>query len=144
MQAEAVIRQLKAERSAIFGSVEDRCLEKLGSILEEYSACLTFAPTRWALMRELVRKDGVTPALSRVNHRLEGTGLRLDFHFAPTRPSHGQASSSRPSTTEHWWRVPEVESIVISDSDDSDTEDELEEVVECQCSQCKKEKRAAV
>ncbi len=61
-----------------------------------------------------MQKDGVMPALSRVNHRLEGTGLRLDFHFAPTRPSHGRASSSRPSTTEHWWRVVEVESIVIS------------------------------
>ncbi len=59
-QSEAVMRQLKAERSAIFASVEDRCLEKLESILEEYSACLTYAPTRWALMRELDQKDAVT------------------------------------------------------------------------------------
>ena len=50
-QAEAVMRQLEAERSAIFASVEVCCLEKLESILEEYSACLTYAPTRWALMR---------------------------------------------------------------------------------------------
>ena len=78
-------------------------------------------------MRELVRKDRVTPALARVNHRLEGTGLRLDFHFAQTRPSPGLPSSSRPFTNEHWWRVPEVETatITISDSDsDSDSDAE--------------------
>ncbi len=59
------MRQLEAERSALFASVEDRCLEKLESILEEYSACFTFAPTRWALVRELVRKDKVTPAATK-------------------------------------------------------------------------------
>ncbi len=123
VKSEAVMRQLEAERSALFASVEDHCLEKLESILEEYSACLTYAPTRWALVRELVRKDGVAPALARVNHRLEGTGLRLDFHFVPTRPSPGLPSSSRPSTNDHWCRIPEVESITISDSDsDSDAE----------------------
>ncbi len=101
VKSEAVMRQLKVEWSALFASVEDRCLEKLESILEEYSACLTFARTRWALVRELVRKDGVTSALARVNHRLEGTGLRLDFHFAPTRPCSGLPSLSIPSTNEH-------------------------------------------
>ena len=132
--------------------MEDRCLEKLESILEEYSACLTYPLTRWALMKELVRKDRVTPALSRVNHRLEGTGLRLDFHFAPTTPSHGRASSSRPSMTEHWWRVPDVESIILSLDMDSDELDawceaahnarEIERQIERHC-QCKKKKAAA-
>ena len=46
VQSEAVVRQLEAERSALFVSVEDHCLEELESILEEYSACLTYAPTR--------------------------------------------------------------------------------------------------
>ncbi len=139
VKSEAVMRQLEAERSALFASVEDRCLEKLESILEEYSACqLTYVSTRWALVRELVRKDGVSPALSRVNHRLEGAGLRLDFHFAPTRPSHGLPSSSRPSTNEHWWRVPEVESITILDSDS----DEDGPAVVCHCKACKKREAA--
>ncbi len=136
VKSEAVMRQLEAERSALFASVEDRCLEKLESILEEYSACLTFALTRWALVRELVRKDGVTPVLAQVNHRLEGTGLRLDFHFAPTRPSPRLPSSSRPSTNEHWWRVPEVESITISDSDEDGP------AVVCLCKVCKKKAAA--
>ncbi len=65
VQAEAVMRQLEVERSTIFARIEDHCLEKLESILEEYSDCLTFAPTRWGLMRELVRKDGVTLVLLR-------------------------------------------------------------------------------
>ncbi len=136
VKSEAMMRQLEAERSSLFASVEDRCLEKLESILEEYSACLTFAPTRWALVRELVHKDGVTPALVRVNHRLEGTGLRLDFHFAPTRPSPGLPSSSRPSTNEPWWRVPEVESVTITISD-SDSDDEGM-TVPCLCEPCKR------
>ncbi len=38
VKSEAVMRQLEAERSALFASVEDRCFEKLESILEEYSA----------------------------------------------------------------------------------------------------------
>ncbi len=113
VKSEAVMRQLEAERSALFASMEDHCLEKLESILKEYSACLTYAPTWWALVRELVRKDGVTPALARVNHRLKGTGLRPDFHFVPTRPSPGLPSSSRPSMNEHWCRIQEVESITI-------------------------------
>ncbi len=135
VKAETVMRHLESERSAIFASVESRCLEKLESILEEYSACLTYAPTRWALVRELVRKDGVTPALARVNHRLEGTGLKLDFHFAPTRPSLGRPSSSRPSTNEHWWTVPEAEgaTIVISDSDSDSDEVETVPVVTIRC-----------
>ena len=54
VQADAVMRQLEVERSSIFASIEDPCLEKLESILEEYSACLTLAPTRCAMMRELV------------------------------------------------------------------------------------------
>ncbi len=92
---------------------------------------LSYSLTRWALVRELVRKDGVTPALAQVNHRLERTGLRLDFHFAPTRPSLGHPSSSRPSTNEHWWRVPEAEraTIVISDSDVE------EKTIPCRCGQ---------
>ncbi len=73
------MQHLESERSALFASVEGRCLEKLESILEEYSACLTYAPTRWALVRELVRKDGVTPALARVNHHWkEGGPWRVD------------------------------------------------------------------
>ncbi len=119
IKSEAVIRQLEAERSALFASVEGRCLDKLESVLEKYSACLTYAPTRWALLRELIRKDRVTPALSRVNHRQEGTEVRLDFHFTPKRPSHGRASSCRQSTTEHWWRESDTESIVISWDTDS-------------------------
>ena len=84
---EKAIQALEEERSALFVSVEGRCLVKLESICEEYSACLTYAPMRWALKRELFQKDGITPALARVNHCLEGLGLRLDLHFAPTRPS---------------------------------------------------------
>ena len=38
VKSEAVMRQREAERSALFASVEDRCFEKLESILEEYSA----------------------------------------------------------------------------------------------------------
>ncbi len=41
-------------------------------------------------------------------------------------------------TNEHWWRVPEVESITISDL----VEDE-EEAVVCKCKACKKRKAAA-
>ncbi len=111
---EKAIRALEAERSALFASMDGRCLEKLESILEEYSAYLIYAPARWALMRELIQKDGISPALSRVNHQLEGTGLRLDFHFTPTKPSLGRTSCSRPSTEEHWWRVLDAESVTIS------------------------------
>ncbi len=103
-------------------SVEGRCLEKAESILEEYSACLTHAPTRWALLRELIRWDGVTPALARINHRLEGIGLRLDFHFAPTKLLFGLSTCSRPSTREHWWKVPETGTIDISSDEDEDKE----------------------
>ncbi len=143
VKSEAIMRQLEAERSALFASVESRCLDKLESILVEYSACLTFAPTRWALVRELVRTDGITPALARVNHRLEGTGLRLDFHFAPTRPSAGRPSSSRPSTTEHWWVVPEVETPTITISSDSDSDSDVEKTLTCRCDPCRKEIAAA-
>ncbi len=117
---EQATRHLERERSALFASVEGRCLEKAESILEEYSVCLTHAPTRWALLREIIRRDGVTPAIARVNHRLETIGLRLDFHFAPTRPSFGLPSSSIPSTQEHWWRVPETGTIDISSDSDED------------------------
>ena len=134
------MRQLEAERSALFASVEGRCLDKLESILEEYSACLTFTLTRWALVRELVQKDGIMPALARVSHRLEGTGLRLDFHFAPTRPSAGLPSSSRPSTNEHWWMVPEVETTTITISSDSD---KAGKTLTCKCDPCKTETAVA-
>ena len=128
IKAEQEAWVFEVERSALFVSVEGHCLEKLESILEEYSACLIYAPTCWVFIRELVKKDRIMLALSRVNHSLEGTGLRLDFHFAPTRPSHGRASSGRPSMEEHWWRVPEVESIVISsDTDLSELNEDFSE-----------------
>ncbi len=74
-------------------------------------------------MRLIGGSGWIAPALARVNHRLEGTGLRLDFHFAPMKPSLGQTSSSRPSIEEHWWRTPNVEDIVISSDTDEETED---------------------
>ncbi len=121
VSVERATRHLERERSALFVSVEGRCLEKSESILYEYFVCLTHAPTRWALLREIIRRDGVTPAIARVNHRLEAIGLRLDFYFALTRPSFGlPSSSSRPSTQEHWWRVPETGTIDISSDMDED------------------------
>ncbi len=122
---EQSVRRLERERSALFVSVEGRCLEKAESILEEYSACLTHAPTHWALLREIIRRDGVTPAIARVNQRLKSVGLRLDFHFAPTKPSFGLSTCSRPSTREHWWRVPEGGTIDISSDEDEDEEPSL-------------------
>ncbi len=123
--AEKSLQVLNAKRSALFVSVEGRCIAKLENILEEFSACLTYAPTRWALMCKLSQRDEITPALARVNHQLERTGLRLDYHFAPTKPSHGRMTYTRPSTEEHWWTVPKVESVTIS-SDISDSEESKE------------------
>ncbi len=74
-------------------------------------------------MRHIGGSGGIAPALARVNHRLEGTGLRLDFHFPPTKPSLGQTSSSRPPIEEHWWKTPDVKDIVISSDTDEETED---------------------
>ncbi len=74
VMAEQAVRGLEAEMSARFASVEGRCLDKLESILEEYSACLTYAPTLWALLRELIRKDGVSAALSGSIIVLKGQG----------------------------------------------------------------------
>ncbi len=114
--SEKAIQALEAERSALFVSVEGRCLAKLESILEEYSAFLTYMPTRWAPMHELIQNDGITPALARVNHH-------LDFHFAPTRPSLGRMTYSSPSTEEHWWTMSDAKSVVILLDTDKETED---------------------
>ena len=82
-------------------NVEGRCLKKLESILEEFAACLTHLSSCWALLRELIRRDGITPTLVRVNHHLKETGLRLDFHFAPSRHSRGRTSRDCPSMHKH-------------------------------------------
>ncbi len=76
--------------------MEGNSLVLLQRIFEELSTCLTHAPTRWELMRELILSGGATPVLTRVDQRLRGTGLWLDFHFNPARmyPRH-QAPGAR-------------------------------------------------
>ena len=72
---------LESERSTLYVSVEGRCLVKVESILEEYSAYLTYEPKRWAIMCKLIQRDGIMQALERVNHCLKGKDRRLDLHF---------------------------------------------------------------